>query len=200
MDKKTQTLHTYNQSASAMAEKFNTLGPRIKDITRAFSYLQKDNPKVLELGCGNGRDAAEILKHTSNYVGIDYSQPLLDIARQQTPGGMFELADIEDYTFPSGLDIVFSFASLLHSDKGAVRIILDRAYEALVPGGVFFISLKYAPYREETLTDAWGTRTFYLYTPEDIKEQAGEKWNVVYESVHDTKLLWQKWFEIILQK
>lgn len=199
MDNKSKTKHTYNVSAQAMAEKFNAIGPRIKDISRAFFYVQKDNPAVFEIGCGNGRDAKEIIKHSNNYLGIDYSAALLTIARAELPKTRFELADIELYHIPKNLDVIFSFASLLHSSKEAVKDILARSHDALNLGGIFFISLKYAPYREEAITDAWGTRVFYFYTPEEIKALAGENYTAVYEHTYTAKN-GQQWFEIILQK
>lgn len=57
MDKKNQTILTYNESATSLAKKFDELGARISDIEEAFALIQKDNPFVLEIGCGNGRDA-----------------------------------------------------------------------------------------------------------------------------------------------
>jgi len=68
MDKKQQTIDTYNATAEQMAVKFSDLGPRMSDIQRAFSYVMKFAPRVMEIGCGNGRDAQEILKHTDQYL------------------------------------------------------------------------------------------------------------------------------------
>ena len=68
MKKKQQTIETYNATAENMAKKFSDIGTRVEDIIQVFSYIQKDIPKVVEIGCGNGRDASEILKHTPNYL------------------------------------------------------------------------------------------------------------------------------------
>jgi hypothetical protein len=57
MDKKTQTIYTYNESAEALALKFDSLGARIDDIKETFLLTEKKNPKVIEIGCCNGRDA-----------------------------------------------------------------------------------------------------------------------------------------------
>lgn len=68
MDNKQQTIDTYNATAERMAEKFNTIGARANDIKQTFEYIQKTSPRVVEIGCGNGRDATEILKYTSDYL------------------------------------------------------------------------------------------------------------------------------------
>jgi SAM-dependent methyltransferase len=198
MDKKAQTIATYNATAPAMAEKFRDSGPRTEDINKGFSFIKENNPKVLEIGCGNGRDAKEILKHTSDYIGVDISKEMTRLAREYTPEGRFEVGDIENYNFPVGLDLIFSFASLLHSNKENVKEILRKTHDSLNVGGVFYISLKHDEYHEESKADEFGMRTFYFYTPELIKELAGNQYHTIFEDVHE--LRGQKWFKIALQK
>ncbi len=198
MEKKEQTIQTYNKSAGAMAKKFNDIGVRTEDIKRGFSLVKKDNPKIIEIGCGNGREAKEILKYTNDYLGIDISGEFIKIAKRENPGGDFEVADVEDFSFPKNVDIVFSFASLLHSDKDNVKRVLDRAYESLNNEGIFYISLKYGNYSEKTVEDEFGIRTYYFYTPELIKELAGNRYKDVYTDRQD--LRGEKWFTVVLKK
>ena len=198
MNKKEQTIQTYNKNGVALARKFDDIGVRVKDVKKGFSFIKKDNPKVVEIGCGNGREAREILKHTNSYLGIDISEELVKIAKRENLDGKFEVVDIENYIFPKGIDIIFSFASLLHSDKNNVKRILDKAYESLSRDGVFYISLKYSGYQEKTIEDEFGIRTYYFYTPELIKELAGDRYKTVYIDINNLK--GQKWFTIVLQK
>lgn len=44
MDKKHQTIDTYNQSAALLAKKFDEQGVRVSDIEQMFALTQKDNP------------------------------------------------------------------------------------------------------------------------------------------------------------
>ena len=198
MDKKVETINTYNATASAMAKKFNDVGARVEDIEKGFSFIDKSNPFVFEIGCGNGRDAKEILKHTNNYLGIDISKEMIKLARDYATEGRFEVADVENYEFPKNIDIIFSFASLLHSNRNSVQDVLTRASSTLNDGGVFYISLKYDNYHEGSKTDEFGTRTYYFYTPEDIKELAGNRYEVLFEDIKE--LRGQKWFIIGLRK
>lgn len=197
MNPKEQTTSTYNATAVAMAEKFNGLGARVADIERGLALVKKDNPTVLEIGCGNGREAVEIIRHTPNYLGIDISEGMIELARRNAPAATFQVHDIDNYQFPAVLDIIFSFASLLHSDKEAVASILDRAYAALNDGGVFYISLKFADYHQELRTDKFGPRVFYFYTPDLLKELAGPRFSVIWEDIQERE---EKWFTIVLQK
>lgn len=198
MDKKAQTVATYNTTASKMAKKFRGFGARIEDIEKGFSFVNIENPNVLEIGCGDGRDAKEILKRTKNYLGVDISESMVAIAQEYVPKGKFKVLDIENYIFPNNLDLIFSFASLLHSDKKNVESIIKKAYQALNENGVFYISLKYDNYHEASKSDEFGTRTYYFYTSEDIRKLAGEKYKVISENVQ--KLRGQEWLTIVLKK
>lgn len=198
MNKKNQTINTYNKSALALADRFNNFGVRIDDIKEGFSYISKKNPFVLEIGCANGRDAKEILKYTNNYLGIDISEELIKIAKQNIPKGEFKVADIENYIFPKNIDIIFSFASLIHSNKDNLQKVLNEAHKSLNAGGIFYISMKYGKYQESTKEDEFGIRTYYFYTSEDIRKIIDSNYEIIKEDVHN--LRGQDWMEIILRK
>lgn len=102
MDKKQQTIDTYNATAGLMAKKFTGIGARVDDILQAFSYVKKSSPKVVEIGCGNGRDAREILNHTSDYIGMDVSSEMIRLTQEYLPEATnkFVVADVEDFDFP----------------------------------------------------------------------------------------------------
>jgi SAM-dependent methyltransferase len=197
MDLKQQTIDTYNASAELMAQKFNNIQARVADIERGLSFLQMKNPSVLEIGCGNGRDAQEIVKHTDRYLGIDISQSMIDIAQRTLPEQRFVVADIESYTFEHDIDIIFSFASLLHSPPEKLEQVFRSAHTALSADGVFYISLKLGQ-GESIKTDAFGTRVFYLYTPEVVTALAGAGYTVIYSELYE--LLGQEWLTLALRK
>jgi SAM-dependent methyltransferase len=153
----------------------------------------------LELGCGDGRDAAAILKQTSNYLGIDISQAFISIAREKLSNGRFEVADMVDYVFQKDLDIIFAFASMLHLSKREVKIVLDNAAQALKPAGIFYISLKYKPrYGKSIKEDQFGKRLFYYYNAEIIAGLAGENYEIAktWREVHGHT----DWVEIALRR
>ena len=198
MNSKQETIETYNRTASQMADKFRGIGARVEDINRAFTLTTRQNPSVLEIGCGDGRDAKEINSHTDTYLGIDVSTSMIELAQELVSKASFEVADVETYSFPTGLDIIFSFASLLHSNKETVANVLHRAHCSLNKEGIFFISLKRDDYQSKVKEDEFGTRTFYFYQPADIKEMLGKKYKVIFEEEQSFQN--QDWFTIILQK
>ena len=99
LSEKEITLQTYNKSAKKLAEYFSGIGSRKSDINRAFSYINKKEPKVLEIGCGDGRDAEYIVSKTKNYEGFDLSEEMINIAKTKVSEGNFHVADLEEYFF-----------------------------------------------------------------------------------------------------
>lgn len=184
MQQRQQTVDTYNKSAAALAEYFRGIGPRVKYIDLAFRLAgNPDNAKVLEIGCGDGRDAKAIFERTTNYTGFDISERLIALAQSNVPGAHFEVADAATYQMPHKLDVIFAFASLLHLSKEEVADVLMRAHNALRLGGIFYISVKYrATYESEVITDQYGQRLFYFYSPELIAQLAGPGYEVVASS------------------
>ncbi len=198
MSNKQKTIEAYNKNAKLIADKYDAQGARVSDIEEVFELAKKENPEVLEIGCGNGRDAKEIIKHTNNYLGIDISEELIKLAKGKVPGAKFEVADIEEFQFPNNLDVIIAFASLLHVNKESFKRILREAFESLNPDGLFRISLKHSEtYKEIKTEDQFGVRTFYFYSEEDLKEILGDFKILKLETKN---LQDQTWLEVILQK
>lgn len=197
-----QTVDTYNNSAEELATYFKGIGSRTKDIDIAIELCPTQaNPNVLEIGCGDGRDAEEIVKRTTSYVGFDISSALIKLAQAKVPRAHFEVADATTFNYPSDLDIVFAFASLLHLDKEEVGIVMKKVEQALKPGGIFYISLKLAPkYEHRVKQDQFGTRLFYFYNPKLITELAGSGFESVQSSTGFVTVGNTEWFEIALRK
>lgn len=197
-DKKAQTIETYNTSAEELAKRYDEIGPRLDDLEETFALVHIKNPKVFEIGFGTGREAYQILKRTSNYTGLDVAEGMLEIAKRRNPKGKFILGDVEESEFPQHLDIIFAFASLIHTEKKQLEKVFNAMYEALKPGGVARVSLKYAPkYKEKTQHSPYGTRTYYLYAKEDI-EKFPAQFLMLKSTIHNAE--GQEWLELLLQK
>ena len=191
-----KTLDTYNDSAQALAQYFKDIGPRVKDIEIALKLAGvSKEARVVEIGCGDARDALEIAKRVKWYQGFDPSKGLLDIATKKLPEASFVLADALSYDYPKQLDVIFAFASLLHVNRKDLSLVFDKASKALRPGGIFYISLKErAIYTEEIKKDIYGKRMFYYYNPALIKSIAGDKYESVFED--NQKIGKTDWFTI----
>lgn len=196
MDKKSQMVEFYNKNAKSWANEFNSYGARVNDIGETLALVKKDNPKVFEIGCGNGKDAQEICKRTDDYLGIDISRELILLAKQKVPEAKFEVADIEHYKLPNKIDAIFAFASLIHIPKEGLRDVFFRAFVALNDDGVFRLLLKSADkYSEVTKEDELGSRTFFLYSKNDINEMA-KGFSVIKSDLNNER----RWLDVLVQK
>ena len=194
------TRDTYNQSADGLSRHYDQIGSRDGDIELAFTLA--GNPrtaKVLELGCGNGRDARAILRHTDHYTGIDIAEKMITIARQKVPKGTFLVADVNDYDYTGPYDIVFAFALFRHLNMEEVTLLIKRVHAALRPGGVFYISTMYGnSYQNVPRSDDYGVREMYLYNPQIILKRCPPSLKKVQE-IYDT-VDGKEWFELALRK
>jgi len=62
------------------------------------SLVDKKIASVLDLGCGNGQllEFFKEKKWTCNYFGIDFSQPLINVARRQNAEATFICGDVNN--------------------------------------------------------------------------------------------------------
>ena len=197
-----ETLATYNHSARELAEFFEGIGARTKDVEYALRLAGKEDgsARVLELGCGNGRDAAEIIPRSLTYTGIDYSEVFIEMARQSISSADFQVADMAEYEYgEDSYDVIFAFASLLHLDITDLQQVIRKSVRALSSGGVFYISTKTKPgCLSEIQNDQFGTRVFYYYDLDTIADVLPSELDIAFAD------LVQKgntsWLEVALRK
>ena len=201
MNYKEETIQTYDDSAQELADYFRGIGPRIDDIELALTLAgdHQFNANVVEIGCGDGRDAAEITKRVGRYWGVDPSAGLLAIARNTLPEVDFIKSDALSYNYPENLDVVFAFASLLHVNRTDFAIVCQKVAKALRKGGIFLVSLKEKEnYTEVLKEDKYGRRMFYFYTAKLVEELAGDIFANVFES--HQKVGDSDWFTLALER
>lgn len=202
-DKLQKTITTYDEHAQEYADYFRSINSsRAKDIDVAFGLLgHRVNPKVVEIGCADGRDAVEILKRTPNYIGFDASEKLIQLAQKNLPKGTFLVEDMRTFNFPINTDIVFGFASLIHLSRRELANIILAIHHSLNSGGILYISMKKGDsYTGYIKKDIHGERLFYLYSPEDIRSLTDNYFNEVFTTSGFVTNIHTEWFEVAFQK
>lgn len=108
------------------------------------SYFLKQLPKgkVLEIGCGAGRDAKSLIKHGYDYTGTDISENLLSIARKVNPGSRFERKNLYELDYGPIFDGFWCAAVLIHVPRSKIHLALKSIKKNLKPGAIGFISVK----------------------------------------------------------
>lgn len=115
----------------------------------------------MEVGCGEGILARELLAMADRVTAIDRDGPSIDLARQDRPDDpvTYVRGDVFTYPFePASFDLVASVATLHHMDTEAGLV---RMRELLRPGGVLVVvGLARPRYPRDLPMDGLG----FLYT------------------------------------
>jgi 2-polyprenyl-3-methyl-5-hydroxy-6-metoxy-1,4-benzoquinol methylase len=98
--------------------------------------------KLLEIGCGSGRDARELIAHGYDYVGTDISANQIAVARKYNPGATFEQASLYDLSYPEPFDGFWAAAVLIHVPKNRIDEALSAIKRNMKAKAVGFIAMK----------------------------------------------------------
>ena len=105
--------------------------------------------RILELGIGTGRVAHELLEQLpdAEYVGLDASAAMLDLARDRVPQVRLVEADLlhEWRTRVGGpFDLVVTAQTIHHVEGTGKRDVFQQAYAVLAPGGRILLAERLA--------------------------------------------------------
>jgi len=135
------TKASYEATASEFALNVAKLAP-INSIEEFLSLLPA-KAKILDLGCGSGRDAKIFTEFGAEVVGIDFSANLIEIAKGHAPRAKFALMDIENMDLAENTyDGVWAVCSLTHIAKKELPNVLKKIHLLLKEDGYFYLALK----------------------------------------------------------
>jgi SAM-dependent methyltransferase len=120
--------------------------------------------KILDLGCGSGRDLLAFKSQGFSPVGLDSSAALVELARQHSGAPCVHRRFSEISSDLGTFEGVWACASLLHVKKSQLPNVLLNIWGVLATGGVFFLSVKEGD-GERTGSDG---RYFGLYRNSEI--------------------------------
>jgi SAM-dependent methyltransferase len=109
--------------------------------------------RILDLCCGSGQMARELGRCGYRVVGLDVSEQMIQLARQNAPAALFFLADARNFHLIGDFDAVLSsFNSLSHaSTVDELQSIFRNARYVLGPGAPMLFDLS----MEEAYTSKW---------------------------------------------
>lgn len=134
-----KTKEDYNLISDQFSSTRYSVWPELKVLGE---YI-KEGDKVLDLGCGNGR-LLELFKGKNvDYMGVDNSEKLIEIAKKKNPGIFFQVADALNLPFPDNyFDKIFSIAVLHHIPLDDFRNqFIKEARRVLRPGGFLILTV-----------------------------------------------------------
>src|SRR6266498_3734311 len=126
-------------SFDACAEVFDRLGELIGGPLSAYldGVLHQRGERAVDLGCGTGRHVALLAGRYREVLGVDVSEPMLEIANRRRAGAgvRFVRRDLRDLRpdRDGRFDLVLSAHTLHHVED--LDATLERIRELVAPGG-----------------------------------------------------------------
>jgi SAM-dependent methyltransferase len=132
-----ETLQFYRRNAESYAAWAKAPSTRLI----AFLGLLPPSGSILELGCGAGNHAAEMLARGFTLRATDGSPEMAEVAtrRLNHPVETMRFEELDDH---DAFDGVWASACLLHVPMDELAGILARIHRALKAGGAFYASFK----------------------------------------------------------
>lgn len=135
-----RTLDHYESNADAFWE-----GTRDHDVSQNIQALLtalggRGPYRILDFGCGPGRDLVELMRRGQHVVGLDGCEAFVRMARELSGAPVLH-QDFLALDLPSlDFDGVFANASLFHVPSQELPRVLRQLWACLKPGGVLFCS------------------------------------------------------------
>lgn len=192
------TLDYYNKNSE---EYFNsTLNVDMTNTYKEFLKLVPKGGKILDLGCGSGRDSMNFMKLGYEVTAVDGSKELAKKASLLL-GKEVIVSTFEELELKEKFHGIWACASLLHIKKEDLKIVLNNLYNNLEDNGVFYMSFKYG--EKEYVDDK--NRYFNCFTDESIIGFINEntKFNILDLYITEDKLgrvNEVKWVNLICNK
>ena len=157
-----------------------------------FTALLKPGARVLDAGCGSGRDALAFSRAGFQVTAMEASPNLAALARAHT-GLPIQVKTFDPVDWQGAFDGVWACASLLHVRRAELASVVRRLRDALAPGGVFWMSFKYGTQERQAgerrftdldeagaaalLVQAGGLALISVHVTEDVRtERSGDRW------------------------
>lgn len=193
---KNKTLDYYNKNADNFVA--NTISVDFKKTQDRF--LDKlQGKRILDFGCGSGRDTKFFLEKGYEVDAVDGSEELCKAASKytgiQVRQMLFqELAELNRY------DGIWACSSILHLSKDELRIVFPKMLDALCSNGIIYTSFKYGEFEGER-----NGRFFTDFTIETFSEFISDIDNIKMEEDWITGDVRsgrgeEKWLNLILRK
>ena len=133
------TLSWYKENAPLYAEE--TKNSLVYDALGEFLSRVEEKGRILDLGCGSGRDSFFFLERGFYVDSLDGSETMKREA-ERLFGINVRLSDFLSLDEEEKYDGVWAQASILHLEEESLRKVLNLISRALKTGGVFYTSFR----------------------------------------------------------
>lgn len=167
LDKRNNVKRDYDLIAKQYAKDFGTYIEDL-DIYKEFEKELIEGATILDLGAGTGRTYSYYSKKGYNYIGLDFSTKMRDLAFKihgKFPYILDDMINIKKYFKNNSLDAVFAVYSLYHLPDEDLKKLLSDIYDILKVNGVFLFSYQIGfgeDFVDEPYLDEKGKNALYV--------------------------------------
>lgn len=134
-----KTIDYYDANAAEFLAK--TADVEFGAFQKKFADMLPRGGRILDLGCGSGRDSLAFLHEGFQVDAMDGSAAMVEAA-SKTTGLPVVHALFDDFQPQGEYDGIWACSSLLHVEKDELPDLIAKYAEPLKPGGVFYLSFK----------------------------------------------------------
>ena len=130
----------YSKNAADYFHKTKNLD--LSHLYEPFLSLIPEGGKILDAGCGSGRDSLFFKKRGYDLVSFDNSAELANLASKYIGREVLNMS-FSDVNFLEEFDGIWACASLLHVSKKKMPSVITKLLNALKPNGILYCSFKH---------------------------------------------------------
>lgn len=191
-----KTIDYYDQNAESFVK--GTVSVDFKKTQDKFLKVLPGK-RVLDFGCGSGRDTKYFIEAGLDVVAVDGSEELCRSASVytgiQVKHMLFQdLDEVEQY------DGIWACSSILHLPKDELKIVFSKMINALSSNGIIYTSFKYGDFEGERNGRFFTDFTLDIFTDfvKDLKDIVIEEYWITGDVRPGREE--EKWLNLILRK
>lgn len=197
-----QTIEAYERSAKECVARWNRRRHRRPPLLVEWLQCVPTGARLLDLGCGGGKDAGDLDRRGYRVVGLDRTSALLSAGRRRYPSLPLVRADLRAIPFQAmSFDGLWAAASLMHLPKPEARRILADIWKLVRPGGLFAATVTYGV-KSCLVTDGWVPGRYFARWKKDELARAVRRagWTILELNVVTNRERKGRWINLIARR
>jgi 2-polyprenyl-3-methyl-5-hydroxy-6-metoxy-1,4-benzoquinol methylase len=116
-----------------------------KMLKKVFNEQFNEKGLIIDIGCGSGIVAKELVDSRFEVLGIDISQALIEIAKKRAPNASYTVGSFFETTLPKCIGVVSTSECLNYATNGEnhnnLKELFRKVFTSLEHGGLFIFDM-----------------------------------------------------------
>src|SRR5215510_3492260 len=197
-----QTIDAYERSAKECVARWSKRRHRRSPFLAEWLTGLPADARLLDLGCGGGKDAGDLRQRAYRVVGLDRTSSMLSAGRRRYRSLPLVCADLRQLPFHAmSFDGLWAAASLMHFPKPVARRILTDLNRLVRPGGLFAATVTHGV-RSRIVTDGWVPGRYFARWKKDELARAVRRagWSILELKIITNRERRGRWLNLLAQK